>query len=96
MLERPGELFGVAREVGLLTRKAVLRCLQLGWQGVEKMLKALEKACVMGRYLVQIEGANGGVLERVASLRAPQAKPNGADAGWPYRHLETAIRGDRR
>jgi hypothetical protein len=44
MLERPGELFGVAREVGLLTRKAVLRCLQLGCQGMEKMLKALEQA----------------------------------------------------
>src|SRR5216683_4895430 len=77
ILERPGELFGVAGEVGLLTGKAVLRCLELSRQGVEKMLQTLEQAGAVGQYLVQIECAHGRVLERVASLRAPQAEADG-------------------
>src|SRR5216683_6860643 len=64
VLERPGELFGVAGQVGLLTGKAVLRCLELRRQSAEKMLQALEQARAIGRNLVQIESAHGRVLER--------------------------------
>jgi len=77
VLERCGKLLGVARQVCLLAPQAVLRRFELRAQGVEDMVQALNEAGAIGLHLVQVECADGGVLECLGTLGAAQTEANG-------------------
>src|SRR5216684_6669115 len=95
VLERSGELIGVASLVGFFAGEAILCRLELGIECVKEVVEPLEVPDAVGRYLGHLERAGSRVLQRIASLGAAQAQTDCAAGRRPHRNLETAVGGDR-
>src|SRR5579859_1022434 len=78
VLEGFFKLLGVAGQVGLLTREAVLRRFELAGEGLEDVVQALKEAGAICLYLGKVERAGGGVLECLGTIGAAQTEANGA------------------
>src|SRR5258708_20353496 len=95
VLERSGELIGVAGQVGLFAGEAILCRLELGIECVKEVVEPLEEPDAVGRYLGHLERAGTRVLQRIASLTAAQAQTDCAAGRRPPRHLQTPLAGNR-
>src|SRR5712691_9040469 len=95
VLERSGELIGVAGQIGFFAGEAILCRLELGIECVKEVVEPLEEPDAVCRYLGHVERAGSRVLQCIASLRAAQAQTDCAAGRRPHRNLETAIGGDR-
>src|SRR5438876_7179008 len=91
VLERSGELIGVAGQVGFFAGEAILCRLELGIECVKEVVEPLEEPDAVCRHLGRVERAGSRVLQRIASLRAAQAQTDCATG----RRSSMAVRTDR-
>src|ERR1700686_4660399 len=96
VVEWPGELVGVAGQVGFFAGETILRGPELGAESVKEVVEALEEPDAVSRHLSDVERAGSCVLQGIAWARASQAQTDRAAARGPHRYLEAAIGGDRR
>ena len=73
VLERSGELIGVASQVGFFAGEAILCRFELGIECVKEVVEPLEEPDAVCRYLGHVERAQTRTPS--ASLRSGQRKP---------------------
>lgn len=69
VLERSGELIGVAGQVGFFAGEAILCRLELGIECVKEVIEPLEEPDAVCRHLGRIECAGSCVLQGIAPRR---------------------------
>ena len=95
VLERSGELIGVASLVGFFAGEAILCRLELGIECVKKVIEPLEEPDAVCRHLGRIECAGSCVLEGNAPLRRITNPPWGFSDRTAFSVLRSRRRGER-